>query len=58
MGTEAAKKVNEIALYKEAAAQVKAPIPKNELRESKLIDGVVWNAKDPKAYADGFKVKG
>ncbi len=53
-----AKKVNQIALYKEAAAQVKAPIPKNELRESKLIDGVVWNAKDPKAYADGFKVKG
>ena len=53
-----AKKVNQIALYKEAATQVKAPIPKNELREAKLIDGVVWNGKDPKAYADGFKVKG
>ena len=53
-----AKKVNQIALYKEAAAQVKAPVPKNELRESKLIDGVVWNGKDPKAYADGFKIKG
>ena len=52
-----AKKVNQIALYKEAAAQVKAPVPKSDLRESKLIDGVVWNGKDPKAYADGFKVK-
>ena len=53
-----AKKVNQIALYKEAAAQLKVPLPKSELRESKLIDGVVWNAKDPKAYADGFKIKG
>ena len=34
------------------------PPSKSELREAKLIDGVVWNAKDPKAYADGFKVKG
>ena len=53
-----AKKVNQIALYKEAAAQLKVPLPKSELRESKLIDGVVWNAKDPKAYADGFKIQG
>jgi len=53
-----AKKVNQIALYKEAAAQLKVPVPKSELRESKLIDGVVWNGKDPKAYADGFKIKG
>ena len=52
-----AKKVNQIALYKEAATQLKVPLPRSELRESKLIDGVVWNAKDPKAYADGFKVK-
>ena len=52
-----AKKVNQIALYKEAAAQLKVPVPKSELRESKMIDGVVWNGKDPKAYADGFKVK-
>ena len=33
-------------------SQVKAPIPKSELRESKLIDGVVWDGKDPAKYAD------
>ena len=27
------------------------------MRTSKLIDGVVWDGKDPKAYAAGFKVK-
>lgn len=52
-----AKKVNRIDLYKEAASQLKVPLPRSEVRESKLIDGVVWNGKDPKKYADGFKVK-
>jgi nitrate/nitrite transport system substrate-binding protein len=27
------------------------------MRTSKLMDGVVWDGKDPKKYADGFKVK-
>jgi nitrate/nitrite transport system substrate-binding protein len=27
------------------------------MRSSKLIDGIVWDGKNPKAYADGFKVK-
>jgi len=26
------------------------------MRTSKLMDGVVWDGKDPKKYADGFKV--
>jgi len=52
-----AKKVNRIDIYKEAAAAAKAPLPKSEMRESKLIDGVVWDGKDPKKYADGFKIK-
>jgi len=52
-----AKKVNKTDLYKEAAAQVKAPLPKSDMRTSKLIDGVVWDGKDPKAYADSFKIK-
>ncbi|MBK6742256.1 MAG: ABC transporter substrate-binding protein [Hydrogenophilales bacterium] len=52
-----ARKVNQIALYKEAAAMAKVPVPKTEMRTSKLIDGVVWDGKNPKAYADGFKVK-
>lgn len=52
-----AKKVNRIDIYKEAAAAAKVAVPKSEMRESKLIDGVVWNGKDPARYADGFKIK-
>ncbi len=52
-----ARKVNRIALYKEAAALAKTPVPKSEMRSAKLIDGVVWDGKNPKAYADGFEVK-
>jgi nitrate/nitrite transport system substrate-binding protein len=52
-----ARKVNQIKLYKEAAAMAKVPVPKSEMRSHKLIDGVVWDGKNPKAYADGFKVK-
>jgi nitrate/nitrite transport system substrate-binding protein len=52
-----AKKINQIALYKEAAAIVKAPIPKSDMRTSKLIDGVVWDGKDPAKYAASFKIK-
>ena len=52
-----ARQVNQIKLYKEAAALTKTPLPKSEMRASRLIDGVVWDGKNPKAYADGFKVK-
>jgi len=51
------KKVNQIDLYREAAAQVKVPVPKDVMRVSKLIDGVVWDGKDPKKYANSFKIK-
>jgi nitrate/nitrite transport system substrate-binding protein len=52
-----AKKVNQIELYKQAAAQVKVPVPKNPMRTSKLMDGTVWDGKNPKAYAASFKIK-
>ncbi|MBI5611962.1 MAG: ABC transporter substrate-binding protein [Gammaproteobacteria bacterium] len=52
-----AKQVNQIEFYKQAAALAKVPVPSNPMRVSKLIDGVVWDGKDPKAYANGFKVK-
>jgi nitrate/nitrite transport system substrate-binding protein len=51
-----AKKVNRIDIYKQAAALVGAPVPKSDMRTSKLIDGMVWDGKDPKKYADSFKV--
>ena len=35
----------------------KTPVPKDAMRTTKLIDGVVWDGKNPKAYAAGFKIK-
>ena len=52
-----AQRSNQTELYKQAAAASKTPLPKSDMRTSKLIDGVVWDGKDPKKYADGFKVK-
>ena len=52
-----AKKVNRLDVYKDAAAAAKAAVPKDPMRTSKLIDGVVWDGKDPKRYAESFKVK-
>ena len=53
-----AKKVNRIDIYKEAATAAKAALPKSDMRSTKLVDGVVWDGKDPAKYADGFKIKG
>jgi nitrate/nitrite transport system substrate-binding protein len=32
-------------------------VPKDVMRTSKLMDGVVWDGKDPKKYADAFRIK-
>ncbi len=53
-----ATKVNAIKLYTEAAGLVGASIPKNVMRTSKLMDGVVWDGKNPAAYAASFKIHG
>ncbi len=52
-----ARQVNHIALYKEAATAAKVPLPKSDMRSAKLIDGTVWDGKDPKKYAASFKIK-
>jgi nitrate/nitrite transport system substrate-binding protein len=52
-----AKQINQIDLYKQAAAQLKISVPKSDFRSSKLIDGVVWDGKDPAKYADSFKIR-
>ncbi len=52
-----AKQINQIDLYKQVATAMKITVPKDVMRTSKLIDGVVWDGKDPKKYADGFKIK-
>jgi nitrate/nitrite transport system substrate-binding protein len=53
-----AKKVNRIDIYTEAAKSLGISVPTDPMRTSKLMDGIVWDGKDPKAYANGFKVKG
>ena len=52
-----ARQVNQIELYKQAAAQLKISVPKDTLRSVKMIDGVTWDGKEPAKYADAFKVK-
>ena len=52
-----AAKINQTALYKEAASALKISVPKSDMRSSKLIDGVVWDGKEPAKYADSFKVR-
>ena len=52
-----AKKVNRIDIYKQAATAAKAELPKSDFRTSKLIDGVVWDGREPRKYAGSFKIK-
>ena len=52
-----ARQVNRLDVYKDAAAATKTPLPKEPMRSAKLLDGVVWDGKDPKKYAGSFKVK-
>ncbi|WP_428510565.1 CmpA/NrtA family ABC transporter substrate-binding protein [Roseateles sp.] len=52
-----ARQINQVALYREAAGALKINTPKDVLRSAKLIDGVVWDGRDPARYADGFKIK-
>jgi len=49
--------VNQVQLYKDAATMTKTPVPAGLLRTSKLMDGTVWDGKNPQAYAASFKVK-
>jgi nitrate/nitrite transport system substrate-binding protein len=52
-----AQQINQTALYKQAAEAMKISVPKSDMRSSKLVDGVVWDGKEPAKYADGFKVR-
>ena len=52
-----AKKVNRIDIYTGAASALGISVPKDPMRSSKLMDGVLWDGKNPAAYAAGFKIK-
>ena len=51
-----ATQINRIDIYKQAAAATQTPVPPSPMRTSKLIDGVVWDGKDPKKYSESFKL--
>lgn len=51
-----ARQINRIELYRQAAAAAKVAVPKEPLRTSRLIDGVVWDGRQPAKYAAGFKI--
>ena len=51
-----AKQINRIELYQQAAAQVNVAVPADVMRSSILMDGTVWDGKDPQGYAAGFEV--
>ena len=52
-----ASAINKVELYKQAAAQVKANVPREAIRSSKLLDGVTWDGKNAAQYAASFKVR-
>ena len=52
-----AKQINQVELYKQAATQLKVPVPSSPMRASTLIDGKVWDGSNPAAYAAGFAIK-
>lgn len=52
-----AREINRIDLYRQAATATQTPLPPSEMRSSKLMDGVVWDGKEPARYADSFTVR-
>jgi len=52
-----AKSINRIDVYQQAAAAAKVNLPKSDMRTSKLIDGAIWDGKDPKKYAGSFAIR-
>ncbi|MCX7693929.1 CmpA/NrtA family ABC transporter substrate-binding protein [Tepidimonas ignava] len=52
-----AKQINQIELYKSVAGALGISVPKDPMRSSKLIDGVVWDGKNPAQYADSFAIR-
>ncbi|MES2262510.1 MAG: CmpA/NrtA family ABC transporter substrate-binding protein [Pseudomonadota bacterium] len=52
-----ATQISQIDIYKDAAAMAKVSVPKSPMRSVKMMDGLLWDGKNPKAYADSFKIK-
>ena len=53
-GVEHTARVNRVGLYREAAVLAGVAAPAALLRSSVLIDGRIWNGRDPGAYISSF----
>lgn len=47
-----ARRVNQIGLYREAAAQVGVALPAQPMRSSRLMDGTLWDGTAPVRHAE------
>lgn len=52
-----ARSVHRTDLYRDAATALGISTPTSELRSSELLDGIVWDGRDPEAYARRFAVR-
>lgn len=50
--------VNQIGLYREAAALAGVDVPATFMRSSRLMDGRVWDGTDPAGYTAAFAIHG
>jgi len=49
--TAVSASINQIALYREAAAALGVPLPEAPLRSARLIDGAIWSGMQPERFA-------
>ncbi|MFK0087595.1 CmpA/NrtA family ABC transporter substrate-binding protein [Pseudomonas sp. NPDC090755] len=49
-----AQRVQQLALYRDAASALGVPCDESNLRRSQLIDGTWWDGSEPAAYARSF----
>ena len=52
-----ASAVHQTSLYREAAEWTETPVPQGVLRSSTLMDGKVWDGRDPGRYAVSFGIR-
>ncbi|MBC3198218.1 CmpA/NrtA family ABC transporter substrate-binding protein [Pseudomonas poae] len=53
---QVARQVQQLNLYRQAAAAVDVPASRQDMRSSQLIDGKIWDGSDPAAYARSFRL--
>ena len=52
-----ARQINCIELYRQAAAQLNVAVPDDAMRSSTLMDGIVWDGRDPEGYVASFEAE-